>query len=156
MYIHNVYSLIYTHLHTLLLNYQASNHENRKGSIYLGLMLTNTTCCFSVFITYFEPHVLKPLLLYKKNENCFQSQGSYHIIQEVVTRMCFAKKVFLKILHKAQKNTCVRASFFNKIVGMCPVTLSKKRLPAQVLPCEFCEIFKSTFLQNPSVAASGY
>ena len=73
MYIQNVYSLIYTHLRTLLLNYQASNHENRKGSIYLGLMLTNTTCCFSVFVTYFEPHVLKALLLYKKNGNCFQS-----------------------------------------------------------------------------------
>ena len=69
MCIHNVYSLIYTHLHTLLLNYQASNHGNRKASTYLDLMLRNTTCCSGVFITYFEHVALNPLFSYKKNGN---------------------------------------------------------------------------------------
>ena len=46
-------------------------------------------------------------------------------------------------------------SLFNKVAGLRPVTLLKKRLWQLVLSCEFCEISKNTFLhRTPLVAAS--
>ena len=45
-------------------------------------------------------------------------------------------------------------SLFNKIAGLRPATLFKKRL-AQVFSCEFCEISMNTFFyRTPLVAAS--
>ena len=38
----------------------------------------------------------------------------------------------------------VPESFFNKVADLKPATLVKE-IPAQVLPCEFCEIVKNTF-----------
>ena len=37
-------------------------------------------------------------------------------------------------------------SLFNKVAGMRPATLSKKRPLTQGFSCEFCEISKNTFL----------
>ena len=41
------------------------------------------------------------------------------------------------------KHLC-QSLFFNKVEGLRPATLLKKRL-AQVFSCEFCEFFKNTF-----------
>ena len=44
---------------------------------------------------------------------------------------------------------------FNKVAGLRPTTLFKKKTLAHVFSCKFCEIFKNTFfLRTPLVAAS--
>ena len=42
--------------------------------------------------------------------------------------MCSVKKVLLEISQSSQENTPTRASCFNKVVGLRPATLLKKRL----------------------------
>ena len=63
---------------------------------------------------------------------------------EATTRGILWKKVFLKISQNSQENACV-SLFFNKVAGLRPATLWKKQTLAQVLSCEFCEIFKNAF-----------
>ena len=41
-------------------------------------------------------------------------------------------------------------SHFNKVTGLYPATSLKERTPTQVFSSEFCEIHKTTFLQNTS------
>ena len=55
-------------------------------------------------------------------------------LPEAVVRRCPVKKVFLKISKNSQENTCARVSFLIKL--------------GQVFSCEFCEIFKNTFLKK--------
>ena len=51
-------------------------------------------------------------------------------------------------------HTPVSETLFNKVAGMRPATLLKKRL-AQVFSCEFCKISKNTYsYRTPLVAAS--
>ena len=67
--------------------------------------------------------------------------------------MCSAKKVFLETSQNSQENTCARV-FFNKVAGLRPATLRRKRLWYRPFP-EFCEISKNTFSsRTPLVAAS--
>ena len=56
------------------------------------------------------------------------------------------KKVFLKILQNSQENTCARVSFLIKLQA----NFIEKETLAQLFSCEFCEIFKKTFLKNTS------
>ena len=42
-------------------------------------------------------------------------------------------------------------SLFNKVAGL---HLYYKETPTQVFSCEYCEMFKSSFLYNTSIAAS--
>ena len=66
----------------------------------------------------------------------------------------FCKKVFLKVC-KIHRKTCARVSFFNKVAGLRPATLLKKRLWHRCFFCEICKIFKTTFFYRTSpVAAS--
>ena len=65
------------------------------------------------------------------------------------------KKVFLEISQNSQENTCSQSLFLNKVAGLRPATLFKKRLWPQVFSCEFCEISKNAFpYRTPLVAAS--
>ena len=50
---------------------------------------------------------------------------------EAVAQMCSAKKVFLEISQYSQKNTCAGVSFFNKVAGLRPLQLIKKKTLAQ-------------------------
>ena len=59
------------------------------------------------------------------------------------------KKVFLEISQHSQESTCARVSFLVKLQAS-GLQLIKKEAPALVFSCEFCEISKSTFLQNTS------
>ena len=68
---------------------------------------------------------------------------------ETATRGVLCKKVFLEILQNSQKNTCERASFFNKVAGLSRATLFKKETLARVLSCEFCEISENIFFTEP-------
>ena len=54
-------------------------------------------------------------------------------------RRCYIKKDVPENLTNSQENTCVRASFFNKVAGIRQETL------AQVFSCGFCKIFKNNF-----------
>ena len=70
----------------------------------------------------------------------------------------FVKKVFLEISQNSQENTCTRVSFliklqawgqslfFNKVAGLRPATLLKKRLWHRCFPVNFVKISKNTFL----------
>ena len=74
------------------------------------------------------------------------------------------KKVVLKNFTKFTGKHLCQSLLFNKIAGLRPATLLKETLAcnfvkketlAQVLSCEFCEIFKSTvFYRTPPVATS--
>ena len=60
--------------------------------------------------------------------------------------------MFLRILQNSQENTCARASFLNKFARLKSATSLKTD---SMYSCEFCEIFKNTFVyRTPLVAAS--
>ena len=66
----------------------------------------------------------------------------------------FCKKRALGNFAKFTGKHLCQDLFFDKIAGLRPSTLLKKKL-AQVFSCEFCEIFKNTFFyRTPPVAAS--
>ena len=73
---------------------------------------------------------------------------------EAVFRRCSAKNVVIKISENLLENTCARVSFLIKLQAEA-CNFIKKEAPAQVLPYELCEIFKSIFFYKTlSVAAS--
>ena len=67
---------------------------------------------------------------------------------------CSIKKVFLNISQNSQENSCARISFLIKLQALKLTTeftnhycnFIKKDTLARVSSCEFCEIFKNTFL----------
>ena len=71
-------------------------------------------------------------------------------ISETATRGVLCKKVFLEILQNSQKNTCARASFFNKVADLSPATLFKKELLRGWFPVNFVKFVRTPFLQNTS------
>ena len=72
-------------------------------------------------------------------------------MSEAVVRRYSVKTVFLKISQNSQEN---RNLLFNKVAGQA-CSFIKKEILAQVLSCEFCDIFKNTFsYRKPLVAAS--
>ena len=69
---------------------------------------------------------------------------------EAVTRRCFIKKLFLEISQNSQEKTCTRLFFFNKIAGLRPLTLLKKRLWQRSFPVNFAKFLRTPFWQNTS------
>ena len=70
----------------------------------------------------------------------------------------FCQKGVLKNFAKFTGKHQCQSLFFNKVAGLRPKACNfiKKEAPALVFSCEFCEIFKNTFLyRTPPVAASG-
>ena len=65
------------------------------------------------------------------------------------------KRVLGNFTKSTGKHLCQRL-FLNKVAGLWPVALLKKKYLALVFSCEFCEISKNTFsYRTPPVAASG-
>ena len=54
--------------------------------------------------------------------------------------------VFLEILQNSQENTCPRASFLNKVAGLRPANLLKKRLWHRRFPVNFAKFQRTPFL----------
>ena len=52
---------------------------------------------------------------------------------------CSVKKDVFKISRNPQENTCVGVSFFTKVAGLWPATLTKKRLQHRCFPVNFTE-----------------
>ena len=75
---------------------------------------------------------------FSSNKYCFGKNRSSH-------RRCSVKKVFLEILQNSQENSL----FFNKVSGLRPATLLKKRLWHRCFPVNF-----ALFLRTPLVAVS--
>ena len=67
-------------------------------------------------------------------------------------RRISAMEIFCKIFFfcKTDDKTPVLESIFNKVIGLYPATSLKERNPIQVFSDEFCDIPKTTFLQNTS------
>ena len=68
-------------------------------------------------------------------------------ISESVARRCSVKKVFLKISQNSQKNTCA-SLFFNKVAGLMPAIVLKKRLQYKCLPVNFAKFLRTPFLKE--------
>ena len=87
---------------------------------------------------------------YKKHPNKTISRSSHQ-------RRSMEKGV-LKNFTKFTGNSCARASFSNKVAGLRPSTLLKKRICHRCLfSCEFCEISKNTlFTEHLWATASAF
>ena len=66
-------------------------------------------------------------------------------LSEAAVRRCSSKQVFLKISQCSQK-TPVFESLFNKAGALKACIFIKKEIPTQVFSCEYCKIFKNSFL----------
>ena len=66
---------------------------------------------------------------------------------QAATRGVLQKNVFLEFSQNSQDNTCVGVSE-PPVSQAC--NFIKKETLAHGLSCEFCEVFKNTFLQNTS------
>ena len=67
---------------------------------------------------------------------------------EAVVWKCSVGKMFLEISQNSQENTCARVSFFNKVAGLRPATLLKKRLWHRCFAVNFAKFLRTPFLQN--------
>ena len=65
--------------------------------------------------------------------------------KEAVLQKCSVKKVFLEISEHSQENTCARVSFFNKVAGLKPATLLKKRLWHRCFPMNAVKFLRTPF-----------
>ena len=70
-------------------------------------------------------------------------------IAEAATRSVLCKKVFLEVSQNLLENTC-QSLFLNKVAGLRPATLSKKRLWHRCFPVNFVKFPRTPFLQNTS------
>ena len=62
-------------------------------------------------------------------------------------KRCSVKKEFLKILQNSQENICA-SLFFNKVTGLRPSTLLKKRFQRKCFPVNFAKFTRTTFLKE--------
>ena len=79
-------------------------------------------------------------------------------VLEAFFRNCSVKKVFLKNSQNSQENICVRVSFliklqasdlfFNKVAGLKPATLLKKRLWHRCFLMNFEKFLRKPFLKE--------
>ena len=65
--------------------------------------------------------------------------------KEAVVQKCSVKKVFLEISEHSQESTCARVSFFNKVAGLKPATLLKRRLWHRCFPMNAVKFLRTPF-----------
>ena len=65
---------------------------------------------------------------------------------KAVPKMCSVKKVFLQILQNSQEKHLWQSLFFNKVAGLRPATLLKKRLWHRCFPVNFAKFLRTPFL----------
>ena len=66
-------------------------------------------------------------------------------------RRCSVRKGVLRNFAKFTGKRLCQGLFFNKVAGLRPATLLKKRLWRRCFPMNFAKFLKTTFLQDPSV-----
>ena len=67
-------------------------------------------------------------------------------IIEAVARRCSIEKVYFKILQNSQEKICARVSFLNKVVGVRPATLLKKRFWHRYFLVNFAKFLRTRFV----------
>ena len=73
---------------------------------------------------------------------------SKHLKIQAVTGGVLWEKVFLEILQNSQKKSLCQSLFFNKVTGLSPATLLKKRLWHGWFPVNFAKFLRIPILQN--------
>ena len=68
----------------------------------------------------------------------------------VAQRCCVIWKVFFEISKKFIRKHLCQSLFYNKIAGLRPATLLKKRLWVRCFPTNFEKFLRTSFLQNNS------
>ena len=103
--------------------------------------MTNSSQCFCYLKTFLDEFL--QIIIYSKHN----FRGSRPKV--------FCEKGVLRNFEKfTGKHPCQRL-FFNKLAGLRPVTLFKKKSLARAFSCEFCKISKNTFFYRTlPVAAS--
>ena len=66
-----------------------------------------------------------------------------NIFSEAVAQRCSVKKMFLEILQNSKENSCDRVFFLNKVAGLGPATLLKKRLWHRCFPMNFAKFLRT-------------
>ena len=93
------------------------------------------------FVLFLRKHLLHFLCYLFMQENVQMS------LSEAAVCRCSSKQVFLKISQCSQKIS-VFESLFNKAGTLKTCVFIKKEIPTQVFSCEYCEIFKNSFLME--------
>ena len=65
--------------------------------------------------------------------------------REAVVRRYSVKKVFLKVSQNSREGICARVSFSNKVAGLRPATLLKKRLWHRCFLVNFVKFLRTPF-----------
>ena len=68
--------------------------------------------------------------------------------------ICSVKNCFLKKFAKFTGKHLFRSLFFNKVAGLRPAALLKKRVRRRYFPVNFMKSLEQLFYRIPSVAAS--
>ena len=79
---------------------------------------------------------------------CLVSEHTFALLLVVIMKMA-ADKNLSKFHANSQKNTCVRVSFFNKVAGLKPATLLKKRLWHRCFLVNFEKFLRAPFYRTP-------
>ena len=74
----------------------------------------------------------------------------YQNSKEVVAQRCSIRKGVLKNFAKFTGKHLCQSLFFNKVAGVKPATLLKKRLWHRCFPVNFAKFLRTPFLQNTS------
>ena len=93
------------------------------------------------FVLFLRKHLLHFLCYLFMQENVQVN------LSEAAVCRCSSKQVFLKISQYSQKIS-VFESLFNKAGTLITCVFIKKEIPTQVFSCEYCEIFKNSFLME--------
>ena len=107
-----------------------------KRQVYFHIAEFSNGFCFVLFLRKCLLHFLCYFFIQEKVQVK---------ISEAAVRRCSSKQVFLKISQCSQK-TPVFESLFNKAGALKACIFIKKEIPTQVSSCEYCEIFKNSFL----------
>ena len=110
---------------------------------YLNKQLNSYLLNVFFFLIFF---ILTPL---EAPENQSFS-GEMEKKQKRLPRRCYIKNVFLKFLQKFTGKHMCQSLFLNKVAGLRPAILFKKRLWHRYIPVNFAKFFRTSFLQNTS------
>ena len=71
-------------------------------------------------------------------------------LKEAVTRSVPKKKLFFKSFAKFTEKILCQGLFFNKVTGLRPANLLKKRIWHRCFPVSFAKFLRAPFSQNAS------
>ena len=122
-------------------------------------MLSYLSNCF-LCVKFFTRLLSLPRLLdccFSKEDDYLSQLNSFHRNPQVHAptvksshRRCSVKKGVLRNFTKFTGKHLCQSLFFNKVAGLRPATLLKKRLWHRCFPVNFAKFLRTPFLQNTS------